>query len=155
MSLIRVFAYGTLQPQEILKPDANSYQRSCAQKLVESCRATTFGNLYHLPLGYPAMTPGADPIYGFLLSFMDTSILQVMDEYEKHDPDDLKQFFPQSLEDSEYGRQEIEVFDLHQHSLGFAWAYVMTIQQIDRLQGIPVPSGKWINPKNNPQPRNF
>ncbi|MGV0027985.1 gamma-glutamylcyclotransferase family protein [Phormidesmis priestleyi] len=148
MSMIRVFTYGTLQPQEILKPDANLYQRSCAQKLVESCEAIAFGNLYHLPLGYPAMTIGTAPIYGFLLSFTDASILQVMDEYERHDPDDLKQFFPdQTLEDPEYGRQEIEVVDRHQRALGVAWAYIMTMQQIDRLQGILVPSGKWSNPK--------
>ncbi|KAM3103051.1 gamma-glutamylcyclotransferase [Phormidesmis sp. 146-12] len=154
MTLIRVFTYGTLQPQELLKPDANSYQRSCAQKLVESREAIAFGTLYHLPLGYPAMTPGTAPIYGSLLSFSDPSILQIMDDYERHDPDDLKQVFPdQNLEDHEYGRQEIEVFDHHLHALGVAWAYVMTMPQIDRLQGIPVVSGRWSSTKNNPQPR--
>jgi gamma-glutamylcyclotransferase (GGCT)/AIG2-like uncharacterized protein YtfP len=156
MSLIRVFTYGTLQPQELLKPDANSYQRSCAQKLVESCDAIVFGTLYHLPLGYPALTDGTDLIYGSLLSFSDPNILQMMDEYEMHDPDDLQRFFPdQTLEDPEYGRQEIEVFNLHQHSLGSAWAYRMTMQQVDRLQGIRVPNGKWSSAKNNPQPRNL
>lgn len=155
MSLIRVFTYGTLQPQEILKPDANLYQRSCAQKLIESCEAIALGNLYHLPLGYPALTTGTNQTHGFLLSFDDPSILQVMDEYERHDPDDLKQFFPnQTSEDLEYRRQEIEVFDRYQRSLGFAWAYMMTMRQIGHLQGISVLNGKWMHPKNNPQPRN-
>ncbi len=148
MTLIRVFTYGTLQPQEILRLDANSYQRSCAQKLVESCDAIALGALYHLPLGYPAMTTGTAPIYGSLLSFSDPSVLQIMDKYEQHDPDDLKQFFPnQTLEDHEYGRREIEVFDRHQHSLGVAWAYLMTMPQIDRLRGILVSSGKWSSEK--------
>ena len=150
--LIQIFTYGTLQPEELLKPNTTPYQRYCAEKMIDFCSATALGYLYHLPLGYPAMTIGANQVYGSLLSFTDPKILDVLDEYEKHEPEMLNRFFPtQNPDEYDYQRQQIEVFSLAQNSLGLAWAYLMTPQQIQHLQGIPIANGRWAA-KNNPKP---
>ena len=150
--LIQIFTYGTLQPEEIPKPGATPEQKFCAEKMIRAHPAIAFGCLYHLPLGYPAMTIGADRVYGSLLSFTDPKILDVLDAYEKHEPEMLNRLFSfQKPSENDYQRQQIEVFSLSQDSFGFAWAYLMTLQQIQRLRGIPVESGRW-DAKNNPQP---
>ena len=151
-ALIQIFTYGTLQPEEIPKPGATPEQKFCAEKMIRAHPAIAFGCLYHLPLGYPAMTIGANQIYGSLLSFADPKILDVLDDYEKHEPELLNRFFsPQKPGENDYQRQQIEVFSLTQDSFGLAWVYLMTLQQIQRLEGIPVTSGKW-DARNNPQP---
>ena len=150
--LIQIFTYGTLQPEEILKPGATPEQRFCAEKITDVCPAIALGCLYHLPLGYPAMTIGSDQIYGSLLSFTDPKILDVLDDYENHEPELIERFFPaQKPGENDYQRQQIEVFGLTYDSFGLAWAYLMTPQQVQRLQGILIASGKW-DAKNSPQP---
>ncbi|MBD2327448.1 gamma-glutamylcyclotransferase [Alkalinema sp. FACHB-956] len=49
-SAINVFVYGTL------KPGHAAYDRFCAGKTIAEVAAIVPGRLYHLPLGYPAMT---------------------------------------------------------------------------------------------------
>lgn len=63
-----VFVYGTLKPGE------NNYQIYCAGKVLAEQRAITFGRLFSLPAGYPAMTPGDCPVHGFLLSFANSTV---------------------------------------------------------------------------------
>ncbi len=71
---VQVFVYGTLKPGE------RNYQRYCAGKVVEAQRAFTLGRLFALPMGYPAMTTGADIVHGYLLTFADLAILDALDE---------------------------------------------------------------------------
>ena len=130
MNTIKVFVYGTLKPGEI------NYQRYCALKVVQEKRAIASGQLYDLPLGYPAMTPGDSQVQGFLLAFADASILGYLDELEDYDPNRQPQ-------DNEYNRQLIEVYDLEGRSLGLAWVYLMTLEQVQSLKGVLIPSGCW------------
>lgn len=149
--LIQIFTYGTLQPEEISKLDATPHQRFCAEKMTSASAAIAFGCLYHLPLGYPAMTIGSNQVYGSLLSFTGPRILDVLDDYENHDPDQIRCLFPtQKPGENDYHRQQIEVFSLNQKLLGLAWVYLMTLQQVEHLKGIPVISGRWTA-KNSPQ----
>jgi gamma-glutamylcyclotransferase (GGCT)/AIG2-like uncharacterized protein YtfP len=77
---------------------------------------------------------GNSPVYGYLLSFKDDSILESLDELEDYQSD---RAFSENL----YNRQSIEVFENKSISLGIAWAYFMTLEQVTRFDGIPQPNG--------------
>jgi gamma-glutamylcyclotransferase (GGCT)/AIG2-like uncharacterized protein YtfP len=130
--MIRVFVYGTLKPGE-------SQYLLCADHVMSSQSAIAHASIYHLSLGYPAIVPGTGITYGYLLTFQNAEILEILDDYEQHDPTEIEPF---GL-GNDYQRQEIEVFDLDRISLGKAWAYVMTREQVDRLKGVLIPSGIW------------
>ena len=65
----RVFVYGTL------KPDQANFEKYCAGKVIAQQQAIAYGELFLLPMGYPAMIVGNSPVYGYLLSFKYDSIL--------------------------------------------------------------------------------
>jgi gamma-glutamylcyclotransferase (GGCT)/AIG2-like uncharacterized protein YtfP len=135
---IHVFVYGTLQPGE------RGYQL-CAKQAISVDPAIARGQLYHLPLGYPALAiAGNDLVYGYRLSFADASILQLLDDYERHAPELFAQSLPgEYLDENQYTRQEIATFDFDQTTSITAWSYVMTTRQIQRLGGTLVPEGRW------------
>ncbi|HEY9725489.1 MAG TPA: gamma-glutamylcyclotransferase [Chroococcales cyanobacterium] len=130
LNTLKVFVYGTLKPGE------TNYQRYCAGKVVEEQSAIAFGQLYDLPLGYPAMTYGEIPVQGFLLTFADPSVLTALDELEDYNPNRLPQ-------ENEYERQQIEIYNLSAQSLGLAWVYLMNPDRIQRLGGVLLRSGWW------------
>jgi gamma-glutamylcyclotransferase (GGCT)/AIG2-like uncharacterized protein YtfP len=130
LNSLKVFVYGTLKPGEV------NYQRYCAGKVVEEKRALALGQLFDLPLGYPAMTPGESPVQGFVLTFTDPTLLSVLDKLEDYEPH-------RALEENEYYRQQIKTYDLEGQTLGLAWAYLMTAEQVQRFQGVPILSGWW------------
>ncbi|NES21251.1 MAG: gamma-glutamylcyclotransferase [Symploca sp. SIO3E6] len=130
VSALKVFVYGTLKPGEV------NYSLYCTDKVVEAKKAIALGQLFALPLGYPAMIPGASPVQGFLLTFADPAILSTLDELEDYDP-------YRAAAENEYNRQQIEVYDLARETLGFAWAYLMTSEKVKHFQGVPIPSGCW------------
>lgn len=104
--------------------------------MVEAKRAIAFGQLFDLPLGYPAMTPGDSPVQGFLLTFADPNVLSILDELEDYDPQRLP-------EENEYYRQQIDTYGSTGQALGLAWVYLMSSKQVWCLEGIPIPSGWW------------
>lgn len=128
--LVRVFVYGTLKPGEI------NYLPYCAGKVTEIVRAYTFGQLFALPVGYPAMTPGQGRVEGFLLTFNDAALLTQLDELEDYDPH-------RTPEENEYNRELIWVYSLCGEGLGQAWGYLMSEEQALRWGGILLPSGWW------------
>ena len=130
LNTLNVFVYGTLKPGEV------NYQHYCAGKVVEEQSAIAFGQLYDLPLGYPAMTVGESPVHGFLLTFADRSALTALDELEDYNPNRLPH-------ENEYERQQIEIYNLSAQSLGRAWVYLMTSEQVQRLGGVLMRSGWW------------
>lgn len=130
MNTLNVFVYGTLKPGEA------NYQHYCAGKVVEEQKAIAFGQLYDLPLGYPAMTPGESPVRGFLLTFTDPSVLTALDELEDYNPNRLPH-------ENEYERKQIETYSHSGQSLGLAWVYFMTLEQVERLGGVLLRSGWW------------
>jgi gamma-glutamylcyclotransferase (GGCT)/AIG2-like uncharacterized protein YtfP len=83
------------------------------------------------------MTPGESSVHGFLLSFADPTILRDLDrleDYQSHRP------FPQN----EYHRQLIPTFAPTGRSLGVAWGYLMTGEQVSRRGGVLLPDGSWF-----------
>ncbi len=136
MQSINVFVYGTL------KPDESNYFL-CADHVASFQKAIAHAYLYHLPFNYPAIVPGDAITFGYVLRFRDRAILEILDDYEQHDPEAIASFGA----DNDYERKEIEVFDPKGDSLGLAWAYVMKPKQIDRLNGVLIPSGTWNSRK--------
>jgi gamma-glutamylcyclotransferase (GGCT)/AIG2-like uncharacterized protein YtfP len=137
--LTDIFVYGTLQPGEV-----NYF--ICADQVVKEEPAIAYGQLFALPFGYPAMISGTDPVFGTVLSFADATILEILDEFEQHEPATFAFYAPdQLLEQNQYQRQQIPVFDHNGQSKGCAWAYLMTPTQIDRLAAVPIPGGQWKN----------
>ncbi|MBW4564084.1 MAG: gamma-glutamylcyclotransferase [Mojavia pulchra JT2-VF2] len=127
---VRVFVYGTLKPGEV------NYKRYCADKVVNAKRAIARGQLFALPMGYPAMTLEESKVYGYLLSFAESKILSQLDDLEDYQP-------TRQIRENLYNRQQIEIFDLQGLSLGWAWVYLMTPDQVRRLGGKPQPDGWW------------
>lgn len=131
--LLRVFVYGTLKPGEA------NYDRYCRELVLKSEAALVFGQLYALPLGYPAMTPGNSLVQGYLLSFNDPTVLRQLDELEGYDssrPID-------QIEQTEYIRIQVEAFRPDYQSLGQVWVYQMQLEQVQKLKGVYLPQGNW------------
>lgn len=129
--LTKVFVYGTLKPGEC------NYQRYCDGKIVNAEEAIVHGQLFHLSRrGYPGMTAGSGTIRGFVLSFSDPTLLQILDDLEDYDPDRPK-------EANEYHRQHIEAFNVAGESIGLVWVYLMEPQQIQLMGGEFLPEGVW------------
>jgi gamma-glutamylcyclotransferase (GGCT)/AIG2-like uncharacterized protein YtfP len=128
--MLRVFVYGTLQPGE------RYYPAYCEGKVVESRRAIAYGRLYDLPLGYPAMTAGDQPVQGTLLTFPNDGPLAALDDLEDYDPN-------RPPEENEYVRQRQEIFSPEGAPLGLAWVYLMDSNQVEQLGGCWLAAGKW------------
>ena len=127
---MKVFVYGTLKPRE------QNYHAYCEGKAIAVQPAYTYGKLYHLTLGYPAMTVGTEKVQGYLLTFADESNLVELDELETFDSQRLP-------ENNEYQREMIPIYDLEDRSLGKAWGYLMNLKKIEAFGGIFLPSGWW------------
>lgn len=119
----RVFVYGTLKPGE------RYYTEYCADHVLTAQPAIVLGELFDLPLGYPAMTLGDRPIQGVLLTFTDTAILAELDELEGFDP-------TRPSHENEYQREQVEVLDLDHQFLENAWIYRMSMPQVLSLSGL-------------------
>lgn len=128
--MLKVFVYGTLKPGEA------NYKRYCDGKVVDANRAYALGKLFALPMGYPAMTLGDSHVYGYLLCFTDSRVLNQLDELEGYQP-------VRTASENLYNRQQIEIYDLEQTSLGLAWVYLMTSKQIHQLGGVFQTDGWW------------
>ena len=122
--LLRVFVYGTLKPGEA------NYEFYCEKEVVDAKKACVRGELYALPQGYPAMTTGNDLVYGYLLSFANSEILNSLDELEDYHPQRLAW-------ENLYNRTQVEIFDLESNSLGLAWVYFMNSTKIHQVKGTP------------------
>lgn len=132
-----VFVYGTLQPGE------RYYGAYCADAVIEVVPAIAYGELYDLPLGYPAMTVGDRAIQGYWLTFNSPDALARLDELEDYVPG-------RSPQDNEYQRETIEVFTLDRQPLGYAWVYRMSTERAIALGGTLHPSPAWTGRTRHP-----
>ncbi len=129
---LNVFVYGTLKPGEA------NFAYYCAGKVQKQISAYTWGNLYALPVGYPAMTEGKNKVRGFLLTFIDSNVLNSLDRLEGYQPGR-----DSSL--NEYYRQLVDIYSLDDRFLGKVWAYFMTVNRVKRYRGIIMTSGWWTD----------
>lgn len=129
-TVFRIFAYGTLKPEEA------NFEAYCRGKVSEVIPAYAYGHLYALNLGYPAMTTGDTQVSGVLLTFPNDEILPDLDELEDYYPN-------RPLEESLYQREWITVYDASGSSLGEVWGYRMTFSRVQQFGGVFLPSGRW------------
>ncbi len=127
---LNVFVYGTLKPEEA------NFAYYCGRKVKEQIPAYTWGHLYALPIGYPAMTEGKNKVRGILLTFIDPNILNSLDRLEGYQPQR-----DSSL--NEYYRQLVDIYSLDNQILGKAYAYFMTVNRVKHYQGTIMTSGWW------------
>jgi gamma-glutamylcyclotransferase (GGCT)/AIG2-like uncharacterized protein YtfP len=128
---IRVFVYGTLKPGEC------NYLRYCEGHVTDQFDAIAYGDLYHLPVGYPAMTMGDRPVHGAVLSLDSLSTLHALDGLEDYDPSRLP-------DENDYNRTKIEVFDGQGVSRGVVWVYLMNKDKVIQQGGSLLPEGIWL-----------
>ncbi|MEM7553287.1 MAG: gamma-glutamylcyclotransferase [Cyanobacteria bacterium P01_A01_bin.84] len=137
--MLKVFVYGTLKPGE------SNYQRYCAGKIipiqvgmtdVTPVRAYTFGNLFTLQMGYPAMTTGKSKVYGYLLAFSDCEIMKDLDDLEGYDPS-------LNAASNLYNRYQVEIFNLQNQPIGNAWTYFMSQEKVKEFKGVYIKDGWW------------
>ena len=128
--MLNVFVYGTLKPGEA------NYQHYCQGKVESHFAAYTWGNLYDLPVGYPAMTAGKNKVRGYLLVFDDLSVLDDLDRLEGYQE-------PESSLNL-YNRKLATVYSLENEFLATAYAYFMTQSQVNKCGGTLVESGLWL-----------
>ncbi len=136
MSRVVIFTYGTLMPGCI-------NHHVCAAMVMQVQPALTLGELYALPLGYPALTCGDRLIQGYRME-LTAPALEVLDQFEQHDPLTFRQHYPDlQREEHQYHRQLIDIFDYEHVALGKAWAYCMTLAQIEHLNGVKLLCDCW------------
>lgn len=122
--------YGTLKPGE------RNYPYYCEGKTLQEQSAYTYGQLFHLSLGYPGLLEGEGKTKGILLTFASSTALVSLDELEDYSP-------MRSPEQNAYQRKKIPVYSFCDEFIGEAWGYVMTYEKIQQYQGKPVLSGYW------------
>jgi gamma-glutamylcyclotransferase (GGCT)/AIG2-like uncharacterized protein YtfP len=128
--MLKVFVYGTL------KPKGKYYSLYCQGKTISEIYGWTKGKLFSLPLGYPAMIPGNDRVYGYLLSFASETELINLDRLEGYTGE-------RNSPSNEYDRFKITVYSPDNLLLDQAWAYFMTPKKVQELNGIYIASGWW------------
>lgn len=118
---IPLFVYGSLMKDEPL----HGYLAG-----LEAREVRTRGALYRLPAGYPALVPGEGDGWarGELVSLSSMSKFLVLDMIE-------------GVDRGLYSRRKIQV-EWQGQNLN-AWAYVMTLKQVEKLKGQHIPSGNW------------
>ncbi len=129
-----VFVYGTLKPGE------RSFATFCEPYLRHQRAAIAPGRLYHLPVGYPAMTLEAGWVRGALLEFSSPAVFDRMDAFED--------YYPDRPQDSEYIRIRRAIFRPDQSPLAEAWVYVITRDRVEQFGGQWLPDGLWTERQN-------
>lgn len=129
-SICKIFVYGTLKPGEA------NYPIYCKATVVSQLAVYTYGELYALSVGYPAMTLGNQKVYGCCLNFPDSSILNDLDRLEDYQES-------RSPDLNEYYRVLTPIYSLGDRLLGRAWAYFMNTERVVRYRGKKVTSGCW------------
>lgn len=132
--MIRVFVYGTLKPGEV------NYRHLCDGRIHRSLPAIAPGDLYDLPVGYPALTPGTGDVQGYVLEFDDEALLAALDDLEAYDPQ-------RSPAENLYNRIEAAVVDAQRRPLGTVWLYQMTVELAQAMGGVKVEDGVWRSPQ--------
>ena len=125
-----VFVYGTLKPGEA------NYSSYCKAQVVSQIYSYTLGDLYTLPVGYPAMTVGDNRVYGVCLRFDNSHILASLDRLEDYQEQ-------RTPELNEYYRSLTPIYSSDNRLIGRAWAYFMTRDRIMQYGGVKVASGCW------------
>lgn len=124
----RLFVYGTLKPGEW------AFNQFCQDQVITMDPAIAVGRLYHLSLGYPALSLETGWVQGVVLS-LPITLLAAIDHFEGYDPHHTQQ--------SEYQRQWQPIYHPDHSPFASAWLYTMARDRIQALGGEWLPRGVW------------
>jgi gamma-glutamylcyclotransferase (GGCT)/AIG2-like uncharacterized protein YtfP len=127
--MLSIFVYGTLKP-------GKANYACCRDRLLSAETAMVRGQLFDLPLGYPAMTLGDQWVKGYRLTFPDEQVLPILDELEDYNAH-------RSSDENEYQRVWVDIFSRQARPLGGGWTYLMEIGRVQHYHGRPIDAGEW------------
>jgi len=130
----RLFVYGTLKPGGVYW---EQYCRGVASDIGE---ARVGGEIYHLPMGYPAASLGGTGwIHGYILQLPNSDLLRQLDRLEGYWPG-------VGGSDNEYVRILAKCRLIDTGEKNDVWFYHMDAKRIQARGGLLIPDGDW-NPK--------
>jgi len=123
----RVFVYGTLLQ------GFRNYKRYLEGRINRITPARTYGLLYHLPQGYPALLRGDGTADGEVVEPVDAKLLKALDRLEG---------YSQWRNNNLYVRELRNILTEDGEEVP-CWIYVYTNERYAKEKGILVPDGNW------------
>lgn len=123
----RVFVYGTL-----MKGFWN-YKRYLKGRVSRITPGKTYGLLYHLPEGYPALLAGNEIIEGEVMEPVDEKLLKSLDRLEGYD---------KRRSNNLYVREKRRILT-EDGGEKVCWIYIYVNEKYAKEKGILVPDGNW------------
>jgi len=124
----KVFVYGTLMK------GFRNYKRYLEGRVNRIIPGKTYGLLYHLPEGYPALLPGYEMIAGEIVAPVDDNLLKSLDR--------LEGYYGKESRRNLYVRELRSIFTEDGEELD-CWIYIYTNEKHAKKNGILVPGGNW------------
>jgi len=123
----RVFVYGTLMR------GFRNYERFLEGRISRVVPGRTYGELYHLPEGYPALLKGNGSVEGEIMEPVDEALLRNLDRLEGYTEGRAKNLYIRFIDNimTETG-EEVP-----------CWVYFYENERYAREKGTPVPDGNW------------
>lgn len=126
-NLNRVFVYGTLMRGFL------NHKRYLEGKISRVTPGKTFGLLYHLPEGYPALIAGNETIKGEIIEPVDRELLRSLDRLEDYAEGRSCNLYVRDIRNIlTEGGEEVS-----------CWVYFYTDERYAVEKGIPVTDGDW------------
>jgi len=123
----KVFVYGTL-----MKGFWN-YKRYLEGKISRITPGKTYGLLYHLPEGYPALIQGNEIVEGEIMEPVDENLLKQLDRLEGYD----------SRRSNNLYFRELRSILTDSGEKMSCWIYVYADERYAKENGSLVPNGNW------------
>ncbi|HEY8422748.1 MAG TPA: gamma-glutamylcyclotransferase family protein [Thermoclostridium sp.] len=123
----KVFVYGTLMQ------NFSNYKKYLAGRISRITPGRTYGVLYHLPEGYPALIPGNEKIEGEIMEPVDENLLKSLDKLEDYD---------ECRSNNLYNRELRSILTEDGEDV-LCWIYVYADAAYAKENGIHVPDGNW------------
>jgi len=125
--LDKVFVYGTLMK------NFWNYKRYLEGRISRITPGKTYGLLYHLPEGYPALIAGNGIVEGEIIEPVDKNLLKSLDRLEG---------YAEWRSDNLYIREKRNILTENGEEVA-CWIYIYTDERYARENGILVPDGNW------------
>ena len=123
----KVFVYGTLMK------GFHNYKRYLEGKINSITPGRTYGVLYHLREGYPALLPGNEIVEGEIMEPVDDMLLKSLDRLEGYSERSSNNLYIREVRNilTEKGQQMT------------CWIYIYADEKYAKENGILVPNGNW------------
>ncbi|NLX69287.1 MAG: gamma-glutamylcyclotransferase [Clostridiales bacterium] len=127
LHLNRVFVYGTLMK------DFWNYDKYLKGRISRITPGITYGLLYHLPEGYPALLAGTEAIKGEVIEPVDENLIKDLDRLEG---------YVEGRSNNLYKREVKTVLTQDGEKIN-CWVYIYADERYAKENGILIPDGDW------------